>query len=341
MRRDANERADVNALPGGRARRSRASAAQGADLGSQSPRKTRRRAADLYASPENAVIELITERQGVLGYRYRRLLIEQQGRSANVREIRLQLDYDLQFELATKRRDLVRVRGRRLQAAELASLWAAIAKLRPLGFEGRYEFLDNVDKEDLDETIGADGEPIAVSTGEEGPACITLSWTSNVPAEGTVEPTALKKRIVVERFREPKPNAADSRRARRAPLSALAALVDERLKAARKLNYRKADPFATLAEEFTTLRNRHFVNLRQFERRAAEAFGALKDGRAVPLLASELFSSDSRVRLQALDALGAIGDESAVPEVEQLVYDDETSVRERARKVLKALKPAR
>jgi HEAT repeat protein len=148
----------------------------------------------------------------------------------------------------------------------------------------------------------------------------------------------VRKRIIIERFREPGPEAASARNAKRAPLAALCALVDSKLKAGKTLNYRRVDAFAALAEEFESLRNRHFVNLRQLERRAVEAFGALGDQKAVPLLESELFATDSRIRLGALDALAAIGDGAAVPAVEDLIYDDETSVREKARRILKGLK---
>ncbi|MEZ0229999.1 MAG: HEAT repeat domain-containing protein [Planctomycetota bacterium] len=294
----------------------------------------RRRAAAPAVEPTNVRIELVTERQGVLGYRYRRLVIEQQGRQATVKELRLQLDFDLQFELATKPRDLVKVRGRRLDAAEFNALWTAIQKLRPVKLSDHYDFLDSVNAEDLDETIGADGEPIAVSTGEEGPCCLTLEWDEK-------KEKGLRKRIVIERFREPEPEAAEGAKARRAPLAALCALIDNKLKAKRNLNYRRVETFAALAEEFASLRLRHYLNLRQFERRILEAFGAVKDLQAIPLLETELFAADSRVRLQALDALAAIGDEQAVPAIEGLIYDDETPVREKARKVLKTLKAGR
>jgi hypothetical protein len=360
MRRDAEDRTELDALGERAQRRAKARRAPTEEARPATPaRKPRkRRSSDPLDAPEDAVIELVTERQGVLGYRYRRLTIEQEGRHANVREFRLQLDYDLQFELSTKRRDLVKVRGRRLDASEFETLWTAIAKLRPLRLQDRYDFLDSVNPEELDETVGADGEPIAVSTGEEGPACLTLAWQGatkparrraralpEAGADGTTAEAAKnprqRKRIVIERFREPEPEAADPRHARRAPLAALCALVDGKLKAERPLNYRRIDAFTALAEEFASLRDRHFVNLRQFERRIVEAFGAVKDGKAIPLLESELFSADSRVRLQALDAIAAIGDEAAVPAVEGLIYDDETSVREKARRILKTLKAAR
>ena len=332
MRRDAEDRTDANALSGEKARRRTRTRATGdgsrpREVPAKRPRAARARDASL--APEGVVIELVTERQGVLGYRYRRLTIEQQGKRAQVRELRLTLEYDLQFELATKKRDLVKVRGRRLEAREFAALWAALMKLHPERLAERFEHLDSVKPEDLDETVGADGEPIAVSTGEEGPCCLTLEWGEQ------------KKRIVIERFREPEPEAAEGARARRAPLAALCALVDGKLKAKRTLNYRKVDLFPALAEEFRSLRDRHYLNLRQFERRILEAFAAVKDQQAIPLLETELFATDSRVRLQALDALAAIGDERAVPAVEGLIYDDETPVREKARKILKTLKSAR
>lgn len=337
MRRDADDRTDVDAL-GERARRRPRAASRETPRDDQPPppekKPRRRRTPAAKVEPSNVKIELVTERQGVLGYRYRRLTIEQQGRQANVRELRLQLDFDLQFELATKPRDLVKVRGRRLDAAELASLWAAIQKLHPSKLSNHYDFLDSVNAEDLDETIGADGEPIAVSTGEEGPCCITLEWDEK-------KDKGQRKRIVIERFREPEPEAADGARARRAPLAALCALVDAKLKAKRPLNYRRVEIFPALAVEFESLRTRHYLNLRQFERRILEAFGAVKDQEAIPLLETELFATDSRVRLQALDALGAIGDERAVPAIEGLIYDDETPVREKARKILKTLKAGR
>src|SRR5262245_19153697 len=88
--------------------------------------------------PPRCELELVTERTGVLGYRYRRIKIEQQGRRANVKELRLQLDYDLQFELATRRRDLVKVRGRRLDAAEFEQLWTTLVRLRPARLGDHY-----------------------------------------------------------------------------------------------------------------------------------------------------------------------------------------------------------
>jgi hypothetical protein len=281
--------------------------------------------------PARAELELVTERTGVLGYRYRRIRIEQLGRRANVKEIRLQLDYDLQFELATKRRDLVKVRGRRIDGPELEAIWTTLGRARPLRLPDHYDFLDSVNPDEIDETIGADGEPIAVSTGEEGPTCLTLRWDQQ---DGTVQ----QKRILIERFREPDVDACEPRQARRAPLAAICALVDNKVKATRGLNYRKTDMFQTLLDEFGGLKARDFLNLRQFERRAVEALGALQDARAVPSIAAELFAPDSRVRLQALDALATIGHPSAVPEVELLFYDDETSVRDKARRVLKGLR---
>ncbi len=345
MRRDADDQTELDAL-GERARRrprtaTRDSARGGeAALDAASEKKPRRRrSAATIAEPTDVRIELVTERQHVLGYRYRRLVIEQQGRRANVRELRLQLDYDLQFELATKRRDIVKVRGRRLEADELSRLWSAIQRIRLSRLADRYSFLDSVNDEDLDKTIGADGEPIAVSTGEEGPCCITIEWggTTSRGAPGGRAPRQ-RKRIIIERFNEPEADAAEPSRVRRAPLAGLCALIDARVKAERPLNYRRVNVFSALAEEFASLKNRDFVNLRQFEQKIIEAFGAVKELEAIPLLETELFAADSKVRLQALDSLGAIGGERAVPVIEGLIYDDETPVRERARKILKTLK---
>jgi hypothetical protein len=344
MRRDADDRTELDAL-GERARRRPRTATRDSARGGEpaldaaaEKKPRRRRVAPTIAEPTDVRIELVTERQHVLGYRYRRLVIEQQGRRANVRELKLQLDYDLQFELATKRRDIVKVRGRRLEPEELSSLWSAIQRLRPARLADKYAFLDSVSAEDLDATIGADGEPIAVSTGEEGPCCITIEWGGASRARGAAP--RQRKRIIIERFNEPDVDAAEPSRARRAPLAGLCALIDARVKAVRPLNYRRVDVFGELAEEFKSLKDRDFVNLKQFEQRIIEAFGAVKELGAIPLLETELFSTDSKVRLQALESLGAIGGETAVPVVEGLIYDDETPVREKARKILKTLKSA-
>jgi len=275
-------------------------------------------------------VELLSERSAFLHYRFRRLRVERNGKRAAVREFVFQLEYDYDLEPITPPRRLVRQRGRSLSVEEAEALWSRIQTLEPERFADAYTCPDHVLPADLDPSVGIDGRPIAVSTGEEGPACLTVR-------DG--RQGGLPKRVVIERYREPPLELVHANR-RDAPLATLCALIDPGLKASQPFNYRRSDPVHDLVGMFSQLKALDFLNLHQFERRALEALGTLGDPATVPFMTGSLFASDPRVRLQALDALAWIGDESAAAEVELLYYDDDMSVRDRAREVLDLLRGA-
>lgn len=288
---------------------------------------TRRARKDEQASPAARFrIELHTERGGLQDYAYRRVTIERVGQRAAVRELSLVMAWDDELTLTTRPRDLVRVRGRNLSLEEADKLWRRVRLLRPERLAGAVPCLDHLDPARLDPTVGLDGRPIAVSLGEEGPACLTLGWGAGARAR--------RKRIVVERFRPP---PREVRVDGVAPLTRLVSLVEHTLAAA-PLRARRQRSVLALAREFEALRAVCFLNLEQLERRGVEALGALGDGHAVPALTRELFAQDAAVRLQALDALAAIGDGSAAEDVALLYDADETPVREKARHVLALLR---
>jgi hypothetical protein len=277
-------------------------------------------------SPTPWRIDLHTERTGFLTYVYRHLRLERTAKRAAVREFTLELTYDADLELVTRPRDLVRQRGRLLDMDEADRLWRRIRAIRPERLAGAFPCLDHTDPRTLDPSTGIDGAPIAVSTGEEGPACLTLRWGTGARARA--------KRIVIDRFREPPAHLRDAA----APLGTICAIIDAGLKRDAPLSPRRTHPSSDLALEFDATKALCFLNLRHFERRAIEALGSLRDGKAIPALTGELFSADAQVRLQALEALAAIGDESAAADVELLTDDDDTPVREKARSVLELLK---
>lgn len=267
-------------------------------------------------------IELHLERGAWPTYLYRHLVIERTARRAQVRELRLALAYDDDLVLTTPAREVLRVRGRALSDEEADRLWRRVRALRPERLSGSFACLDHLDPRGLDPTVGLDGEPISVATGEEGPACLTLRWGAD----------ERQKRIVVGRFRDPPAEVCP------APLTRLVQAIDQDLLEAAPLRARRVKAGLELAREFEHLRGLAFLNLRQVERRAIEALGALGGAEAVPSLTQELFAQDAQVRLQALDALAAIGDGSAMAEVELLADSDETHVREKARRVLELLR---
>lgn len=278
--------------------------------------------------PESWSLELHTERGGFGWYAYRRVRVERAGRRASAREFTLRLDWDQDLQLATRADRMVRQRGRSLTAEECAGLWERLTLFDPWALPDSLPCSDHVAPGELDDSMGIDGRPIAVSTGEEGPACVSVR-------EGRDGPV---RRVVVERFREPPPELAHRARARSAPLAALWATFDGGLSARQPFNYRRTRPFADLAGEFQALSGLAFLNLRQFERRCLEAISALHEPEALPLLTRGLFSSDPLVQLQALDGLAELGDEAAASEIELLYYADEPAVRERARQVLELLR---
>lgn len=274
------------------------------------------------AGPDAWAIDLHTERSGLFFYRYRRLHVERTGRRAAVREFAFSLDYDYDLRPVTKPRGLVRQRGRSLPVEECRQLWCAISGLHPERLLDSYLCLDDTDPSSLDCTVGPDGVPIAVSTGEEGPACLTLR-------SGRQREASPARRIVVDRYSGPSPLCST-----KAPLASLIALLEPGLRDTQTFNYRRSRPLEDLMAEFQTLKALDFLNLGQFERRCLEALGSLGCPEALPFLTGELFASDPQVRLSALEALGAIGECSAAPDVELLYYDDVPAVRERAREVL-------
>jgi len=272
-------------------------------------------------------IELQLERTGFLYYVYRRLRLERNGRRAAVREFVLRLDYDTDLRLTTSRRKLVRQRGRALTAAECDQLWRRVLALDPWAARDAYPCLDHLDPERLDDAVGIDGVPLALSVGEEGPACLSVRPGKAGPVE----------RTVIERYAPP-PARPRGPRGRRAPLASLLALVDGGLAAAAPLTYRKTEPTPDLLAEIDALKALDFLNLRQFERRSIEALGRLASERALPYVTRGLFASDPDVRLCALDAIERIGAAAAAEDVELLYYADHLEVRERARDVLERLR---
>lgn len=279
------------------------------------------------AEPDAWSVDLQLERSGFGWYGYRRLRFERSGRRAGVREFTLRLDYDLDLVLVTRPERMVRQRGRVLSREESTALWERLLLLDPWSLPDALPCADHLDPASLDDSVGIDGAPIAVSTGEEGPACVSVKRSDGPP-----------RRILVDRFREPPLELAHRARARSAPLSALWATFDQGVATRQALNYRRTRPFADLSAEFSALSGLAFLNLRQFERRCLEAIGALREPEALPLLTRGLFSSDPQVQLQALDGLAELGDDSAASEIELLYYADDVAVRERARQVLELLK---
>lgn len=282
---------------------------------------------DPTVEPDSWSVELQLERSGFGWYAYRRLRVERSGRRASVREFGLRMEYDLDLTLVTRPERLVRQRGRTLTREETGALWERLQLLDPWSLPDSFPCADHQDPASLDDSVGLDGLPIAVTTGEEGPACVSIR-RSDAPV----------RRILIDRFSEPPLELAHRARARSAPLSALWATFDQGLAARQALNYRRTRPFADLSAEFAALSGMAFLNLRQFERRCLEAIGALREPEALPLLTRGLFSSDPQVQLQALDGLADLGDDSAASEIELLYYADDLPVRERARQVLELLK---
>lgn len=287
--------------------------------------EVRKERARVSREPESWSLDLCGERTGFGWYQYRRLRVERTGRRASVREFTLRLDYDLDLQLVTRPDRLVRQRGRSLTREETTSLYERLVLME--GLPDSLPCSDHVDPASLDESMGIDGVPIAVSSGEEGPACLSLR-----DGDGAI------RRVVVDRFREPPLELAHRSRARSAPLACLWATFDAGLASRQPLNYRRTRPFADLSAEFQALSGLAFLNLRQFERRCLEALSALRTPDALPMLTRGLFSSDPQVQLQALDGLAELGDESAAGEIELLYYADDLPVRERARQVLELLK---
>ncbi|RMG12343.1 MAG: HEAT repeat domain-containing protein [Planctomycetota bacterium] len=289
----------------------------------RSPRRSRRK----VFRPEETTwcVELLGERSGLFFYRYQRLRVERNGKRAWVREFSLRIDYDEDLRPTTKPRRLVRQRGRRLSPEEADAFWASLCALRLHRLADHQPCLDHVDPTALDPCRDAEGVPIAVLTGEEGPACLTLR--AGRTGQGP------QKRIVVERFRSPGP----LRSTRKAPLASAVALIEPGLREAAAFNYRRSRPFLDTSAEFERLKRLNFLNLREFERRSLEALGALRDPAAVPFLTAELFAPDPQVRLQALEGLARIGYGPAASDVELVIDDEDPEVRERAREVLELL----
>ncbi len=298
--------------------------------------RTPRRARVSAAAADAWRIELHTERTGLhpdragqFAYRYERLRVERVGRRCTARELRLQLDYDNDLRLVTKPARMIRQRGRSLTLDEAGALWDRVHELSRRRLRESYPCLDDTDPAELDDALGPDGVPLAVSLGEEGPACLTIRVGRAADR---------LHRVTIDRYRAPAVEAAQRGRARRAPLTALVALLDPGLGAAAPFNYRRSNAPDDLLAEYLELKGMAFLNLRQFERRCLQALGAQGDARALPHLTGALFVSDPEVRLQALDALASLGSEAAAAEIELLRYDDNPSVRERARSVLDRLR---
>ena len=98
------------------------------------------------------------------------------------------------------------------------------------------------------------------------------------------------------------------------PLARIVSMLDPGLANDRPLTYRRTQTLPDLVAAFERLKAVDFLNLRQFERRFADALGWLGDPAAVPILTGELFAADPGVRCQALDSLANIGDGAARPD---------------------------
>lgn len=284
----------------------------------ESPKSKRR-----PAPASSWAIELHTELSGAFFYRYRRLVVARTGRRCSVRELVFHLEYDHDQYLLTKPRQMVRQRGRGLTVSEAETLWRRIARVRRR-LDESYPCLDDTRYEELD-SAQVDGIPVAVHVGEEGPACLTLrSGRERAPLQ----------RVVIDRFRQP---SCDGEAGPGSPLARIVSMLDPGLANDRPLTYRRTQTLPDLVAAFERLKAVDFLNLRQFERRFADALGWLGDPAAVPILTGELFAADPSVRCQALDSLANIGDGAARPDVELLCYDDDPTVREHAREAIERL----
>lgn len=273
------------------------------------PTRIRRRSTPAWG------ISLQGEFDGPYGYEYRRLSVERLGKRATIREFRFGFDRDpLEGPLLSDPRRLVRQRVRSLTSHEAEELWSQVESLRP---RLRSAYLTLGDPRDLDTTRDHEGGAIAIHTGEEGPACLTLR--KGRPGEGVA------RRVLVHRYPRTVPTAGEQR-------TALRVLVD--LLQLGPLNYRRSYPVEDLCSEFLRLKASDFLNLRRFEARALEALGSLGDPAGIPTVAGELFAPDPAVRIQALEALVALAEEGARQEVELLCYDEDPRVRAKARALL-------
>lgn len=272
------------------------------------PTRTRRRSTPAWG------ISLQAELDGPFGYEYRRLSVERLGKRAAIREFKFGFERDPFDGPSFDPRRLVRQRVRSLSTAEAEALWSQVEELRP---RLRPNYLTLGDPRDLDTARDHEGGVIAIQTGEEGPACLTLR--KGRPGEGVA------RRVLVQRYPRERPAAGAQR-------TALRALVD--LLEPEALNYRRSYPVEDLCSEFLRLKASHFLNLRRFETRALEALGCLGDPAGIPTVAGELFAPDPAVRIQALEALVALAEEDARRDVELLCYDDDPRVRARARALL-------
>jgi HEAT repeat protein len=272
------------------------------------PTRTRRRSTPAWG------ISLQGELDGPFGYEYRRLSVERLGKRAAIREFRFGFQRDpLEGPILDPRR-LVRQRVRSLDPSEAELLWIQVETLRP---RLRSSYLTLGDPRDLDTSRDHKGGVIAIHTGEEGPACLTLR--KGRPGEGVA------RRVLVHRYPREVPMAGPQR-------TALRTLVD--LLEPGPLNYRRSYPVEDLCSEFLRLKASDFLNLRRFEARALEALGCLGDPAGIPTVAGELFAPDPAVRIQALEALVALAEEEARGDVELLCYDEDPRVRAKARALL-------
>lgn len=264
-------------------------------------------------------ISLQCEHDGPFGYRYRRLSVERVGRRASVREFVFSFGRDpLAGPRLHEPNRLVSQRVRALSPIEAETLWDEVERLRP---RLRPTYLTLGDPRDLDTSRDLDGAPLAILTGEEGPACLTLR-------RGRPEGGA-SRRVLVQRFPRVAPEAGEQRTA----LRELVDLLEPGL-TQRPLNRRRSFPVEDLCGEFLRLKASDFLNLRRFEGRALEVLGQLGDPAGIPTVAGELFAADPDVRIQALEALVALAEEDARSEVELLCYDEDPRVRARARALL-------
>jgi HEAT repeats len=293
-------------------------------------RRSKRRRAGPLAAATTWTLQLHQELVGLGEYTYRRLSVERRGRRSAVRQFELRLMFDHRLKLLTHPRRMVRQRGRSLTPLEVEALWLQVAEHHPFDLPDALPCPDHVDAALLDPALGLDGRPIAVTTGEEGPACLTI-------AAGRGSEQRIK-RVLIERYREPGPEWTDPPLAAQAPVSAICAAIEPGLRTVRPFNYRRNRPLIDLMAEFGTLKALDFLNLVEFERRALQAMGAQGDPTAIPLITEELFAADPKVRLRALDALAVVGDPAVLLDVELLYYDEAPEVRDRARQVLELLR---
>lgn len=275
----------------------------------------------------------------MLGYRYRRFMVEQRGKVLRVCEVSVGLDYDVQFRLETDLDKVVRVRTRRLDPDEFRDLWRRFEKLGRAPASSRLMCVSGFGNGSADEGT--------VMEEDRAPASITVRWSdkpgSCADADGNSVSAGFPslRRVVIDRIGDD-PFGGDEDPA--VPCSsgpeddAVASLLEGLLVAIperRRLNARRIDAVEALVDEFKRLKTMDFLNLKQFERVALRIFGYFGNPVALEVIGAELYASSTAVRMEALRALGEIGEvEPLLGDVSNMLYDDCEAVRREARAIV-------